>query len=169
MYFNGFALQNEAHFFSKILDDSDYVVSGFSYGAIKAFQEAIGSRKRIDKLQLFSPAFFQNRSLKYKRLQVMGYQKDSAAYIARFSENCFSPYGARPLEYGTHDAAQLKELLEYEWVGSELQTLAEKGTSIEVYLGGEDRISDVEAAYAFFKNYATVVLIKEANHFLQGE
>jgi hypothetical protein len=45
----------------------------------------------------------------------------------------------------------------------------ERGVRIEVYLGSDDNITDVEAAYAFFVPFATVHLFKGANHFLQGE
>jgi len=36
LYFNGFSLQNEEILFQEYLEKSDFVVSGFSYGAIKA-------------------------------------------------------------------------------------------------------------------------------------
>ncbi len=169
MYFSGFALHGEAHFFNAFLDDGEYVVSGFSYGAIKAFRAAVDTTKRLDKLQLFSPAFFQSKGEKFKRLQLLGYERDSDAYITKFSENCFLPYSVEPLQYSEHTTAQLKDLLEYKWSKEELQKLVERGTEIEVYLGSQDKISDVEAASAFFKPFATVTLIKGANHFLQGE
>ena len=164
MYFNGFALRDEEHFFDAILDRGAYTLSGFSYGAIEAFRAAQRSTKRVDRLQLISPAFFQAKSEKYKRLQLIGYKKESGAYLAKFTENCFSPYALQE-----HDAGELEDLLRYEWKMKELQALAESGTQIEVYLGGEDRITDVQAAYAFFLPFATVTLIKGANHFLQGE
>jgi hypothetical protein len=169
MYFNGFALQDEAHFFDDIIDNGQYVISGFSYGAIKAFKEALNSTTRVDKLQLFSPAFFQSKSSKFKRLQLMGYQKSSEAYLEKFTENCFLPYDTQEVAYAKHTAAELEELLTYEWSEKELQRLIDRGTSIEVYLGGLDKISDVGPAYAFFKPFATVTLVKKANHFLQGE
>ena len=40
-------------------------------------------------------------------------------------------------------------------------------TASFVYLGGEDKIIDVEAAREFFLHVATVTYIKNANHFLQ--
>ncbi|MGB6018988.1 MAG: pimelyl-ACP methyl ester esterase BioV [Sulfurimonadaceae bacterium] len=169
MYFSGFALRDEAHFFNAFLDDGQYVLSGFSYGAIKAFKEAMKSSTRVDKLQLISPAFFQSKGAKFKRLQLMGYQKNSDAYLAKFTENCFLPYGVQNLSYTEHNVAQLEELLTYEWSEAELQTLVDRGTVIEVYLGGQDKISDVGPAYAFFLPFATVTLIKGANHFLQGK
>jgi hypothetical protein len=169
MYYNGFALQNEAHFFDSIINESRYALSGFSYGAVKAFQEVQSSPKRIDTLQLISPAFFQSRDEKFKRLQLMGYRKSAAGYVNRFTENCFAPYKAQKIEIAEHSYAGLEELLHYEWQEDALKAVTDRGVRIEVYLGSDDRITDVEAAYAFFVPFATVYLIKGANHFLQGE
>ena len=169
MYFNGFALRDEEHFFDAYLARGEYTLSGFSYGAIKAFEEARQRSRRIDTLQLISPAFFQSKSEKFKRLQLMGYRKAGDAYIKKFTENCFLPYALQEVAYANHTVEALEELLHYSWKEEALQALVAKGTRIEVYLGSEDRITDVEAAYAFFLPYATVHLIKGANHFLQGE
>ncbi len=169
MYYNGFALCREEHFFDAFLANGPYARSGFSYGAIKAFKDTLKSEKRIDTLQLISPAFFQSKSEKFKRLQRMGYQKNSNAYIANFTENCFLPYGMQDVLFSQHSYEELDELLSYEWKSDELRSVIAKGTKIEVYLGGEDKIIDVEAAYAFFVPFATVYLIKGVNHFLQGE
>jgi len=169
MYFNGFALRDEEHFFDAFMKKSAYVISGFSYGAIKAFQEARQRSSRIDTLLLISPAFFQSKNEKFKRLQLIGYIKDCDAYIKKFTENCFLPYAPQQITYSDHTVESLEELLHYSWNVEELQALVAKGTRIEVYLGSEDKITDVEAAYDFFLPYATVHLIKGANHFLQGE
>ncbi len=169
VYFSGFALRNEAHYFKDLIDEGDYVICGFSYGAIKAFQEAVTRKTRVDKLQLFSPAFFQNKSDKFRRLQLIGYQKDSEAYITKFTQNCFLPHGRQPLSYAEHNVTQLEELLTYKWPYESMASLQQRGTKIEVFLGEQDKISDVESAYDFFCTNATVTLIKGANHFLQGE
>jgi len=169
MFYSGFALENEAHFFDAWFSESLYTVSGFSYGAIVAFEKALASSTRVDTLQLFSPAFFQNRSEKYKKLQLMGYQKNSAVYIEKFTQNCFKPYPLQALNYSEHTLQELEVLLGYVWTRENLETLKAKGTKIEVYLGGQDKINDSEGAYEFFKAFATVTLIKDANHFLQGE
>ena len=168
-FYHGFALKGEAHFFKEQIDHGSYVVSGFSYGAIKAFQQVLSSKTRVDKLQLLSPAFFQNRSDKYRRLQMMGYKKNSALYIEKFLENCFLPYEQKEITLGKHSAQALEELLYFEWNITDLQKLLERGTEIEVYLGGDDKISDISAAYTFFLPFATVTLLKRTNHFLQGE
>ena len=169
LFFHGFALRDEEHFFSEYLEKGSYVVSGFSYGAIQAFEYALSSQQRIDTLQLFSPAFFQNSSTKFKRLQMMGYTKSAETYISRFTENCFLPYAPREVSYSKHSAEELEVLLNHVWSDQELETLRLRGTKIEVYLGSEDKISDAISAKDFFTPYAEVTLIKGANHFLQGE
>ncbi len=168
-FYHGFALADETHFFDAYRKRSDYTLSSFSYGAIKAFEAALVSTKRIDTLQLFSPAFFQDKPEKYKRLQLMGYKKDASVYVDKFTQNCFSPLSVQPLHYGEYTLQELDELLNYVWKAEALKALVQRGTMIEVYLGGQDKISDVKAAYDFFVPFATVTLIKNANHFLQGE
>ena len=168
-FFHGFALQDEEKFFEAYIDNSDFCISGFSYGAIKALQAVQLSKKRIDKLQLFSPAFFQNSDARFRRLQLMGYKKSSEQYIEKFTENCFLPHKTQALMYGEHTMEALDELLNYVWEVDALKVLVERGIKIEVYLGSEDKISDAHSAYAFFLPFATVTLIKGANHFLQGD
>ncbi len=60
-YFSGFSLENEKEIFDDYIIENDFTISGFSYGAIKAFEEVLNGSKRVDLLQLFSPAFFSNR------------------------------------------------------------------------------------------------------------
>ena len=90
-YFSGFCFENESELFEDYLIKNDFTVSGFSYGAIKAFEEVLNSDERVDKLQLFSPAFFQNFDEKFKRTQLMYFKKDSNAYIELFSKNVIFP------------------------------------------------------------------------------
>ena len=70
-YFSGFCFFDEAELFDEYLIRNDFTVCGFSYGAIKAFEEVLSSQNRVDRLQLFSPAFFQNFDDKFKRTQLM--------------------------------------------------------------------------------------------------
>ena len=45
-----------------------------------------------------------------------------------------------------------------------------KNVKVEVFIGSEDKIIDVEGAVKFFQNYADVYLIKEVGHILvKGE
>ncbi|MGA1932306.1 pimelyl-ACP methyl ester esterase BioV [Arcobacter sp. YIC-464] len=166
-YHSGFCLQNEEELFKEYLVKNDFTVSGFSYGAIKAFEEVYSSSVRVDKLQLFSPAFFQTKDKKFKRMQLMFFKKDAKAYCENFLENISYPKNLDTSKYfnlGTFE--ELEELLNYEWDENKLQTLLEKGTKIEVYLGEEDKIIDSCAANDFFKNYATVYYMKNLGHIL---
>lgn len=170
-FFSGFSLQNELYLFEPYLKKSDFCVAGFSYGAIKACQytaELLRKGKRVDTLQLFSPAFFQTKEEKFKRLQLMSYKKNRGQYMKNFLASCFEPYESKIVELNnTDDADDLKMLLEYEWDLELLSWIAAKGISIEVYLGFEDAIIDPVGAYKFFKQVANVTIIKKANHFLQ--
>lgn len=115
-YFSGFCFFEESELFEEYLINNDFTFCGFSYGAIKAFEEALNSTKRVDKLQLFSPAFFQNFDDKFKRTQLMYFKKDANAYCESFLKNVIFPTNLDISKYfklGTIE--QLEELLYYEW------------------------------------------------------
>jgi tRNA(Leu) C34 or U34 (ribose-2'-O)-methylase TrmL len=166
-YFSGFCLKDEEELFDDYRIKNDFTVSGFSYGAIKAFEEVLNAEQRVDKLQLFSPAFFQLQDKKFKRMQLMFFKKDELAYCNNFLENITYPSSLDCIKYftfGTYE--QLDELLNYEWSEEKLQALVEKGTKIEVYLGADDKIFDTLKAKYFFAKYATVYYIKNVGHIL---
>jgi alpha-beta hydrolase superfamily lysophospholipase len=165
-FFSGFSLSGEKHFFEKSLKEGDYTVAGFSYGAVKAAEYALGCTNRIDTLQLFSPAFFQSRPEKFRRLQLMAYKKDSAAYLKNFISNCFAPYPEKEVEQVETSAEELEALLYFAWTDELMQRVVSKGIAVEVYLGSEDKIIDSDAAKAFFLPHATVFYYNGANHFL---
>lgn len=166
-FFSGFSLRNDRRFFDGLLRESDYTVAGFSYGAIKAAHYAAESNERIDTLQLFSPAFFQTKKESFRRLQMGGYLKDPIEYLRLFRESCFAPCPAGVLDEGDHSEAALRELLYFTWSPELMERLRAKGTRIEVYLGLEDRIIDVEGAREFFIPFGTVTSMQRCNHFLQ--
>lgn len=168
-FYSGFSLKNEEHCFSDYINRSEYSVCGFSYGAIKALQytkERLEAGKRIDSLQLISPAFFQTKEKKLIKLQLLGYRKNRDAYLKEFMSSCFLPYEKKVVERNENSAEELEELLNYVWNKDELKNIVKKGVKIEVYLGADDRIIDVDGAREFFLEVATVTYIKEANHFL---
>ena len=169
LFFSGFSLCHEKELFAEKIDPSPFCIAGFSYGAIKAYEYTVQSGKRVDTLQLFSPAFFQDKDAKYKRLQLMFYQKDRAAYTQNFLQNCAFPSAvdlASCLCEGRAD--ELRELLEYEWDPEGLKNLVKNGTTLEVHLGEEDRIIDSEKALEFFSPLATVYFYKRCGHILKG-
>ena len=169
-FFSGFSLKNEEYFFDSFIKKDDFTLCGFSYGAIKAFEATLQMReegKRIDTLQLFSPAFFQSKGSKFHRLQLMAYRKNKKAYIEQFLDACFAPIERQKVDHYETDISELKELLKYEWSLAKLYELKNSGVAIEVYLGAKDNIVDASAAQDFFKEIATVTYIQKANHFLQ--
>lgn len=166
-YFSGFCFFDEAELFSDYLEKNDFTISGFSYGAIKAFEKAFESKQRVDKLQLFSPAFFQTKDEKFVRTQLMFFKKDEDSYIKNFVKNVNYPKNIdlnKYLKKGTYE--ELKELLSYKWSKEKLQALVNKGVKIEVFLGSDDKIIESLKAKEFFVNYATVYYIKEKGHIL---
>lgn len=167
IFYSGFSLTNEAHFFEKFLEKSDYTVAGFSYGAIKAARYASESKKRIDTLQLFSPAFFQTKKESFKRLQLAAFSNEPEGYLERFIQGCFAPCPVQDTEVKIGTIEELDELLHYVWEDTLIRSILAKGIRIEVYLGLEDRIIDVQAAREFFRTLVTVTSIRQGNHFLQ--
>ncbi len=166
-YFSGFCFFDESELFNEYLEKSDFTVCGFSYGAIKAFEEVLNSNQRVDKLQLFSPAFFQTSNDKFKRMQLMFFKKDANSYCENFLKNVLNPTNkdiSKYFQMGTFE--ELEELLNYVWSEEKLQRLVDKGTIIEVYLGEVDKIIDSQKAKEFFRNFATVYYIKEKGHLL---
>ena len=166
-FYSGFALSDDQHFFDPYLKHSDYTVAGFSYGAIKAAQYVANTNERIDTLQLFSPAFFQTKKESFRRLQMGGYIKDTQRYLDNFLTSCFAPSPVAPVSIGSNDAQTLEELLYFEWTSELMESIRSRGTRIEVYLGLEDQVIDVEGARDFFLPYASVTTIRKGNHFLQ--
>lgn len=168
-FFSGFALANESHYFLEFINPSCYTVSGFSYGAIKAMRkvlEMLKDGKRVDTLTLISPAFFQDRDIRFKKLQRIAFAANRDLYLENFLKSCFSPYGRKAVELGGCSAWELDELLEYVWDTEELAFLVRSGVKIEVYLGEKDSIIDVKNAKEFFLPFATVSVLKGGSHFL---
>ena len=168
-FFSGFLLRDEQAYFRPWLKENDLTVAGFSYGAIRAFEYVRNSPRRVDTLQLFSPAFFLGRDRGFKRMQLRGFKRDSSAYRQRFLASCFSPYPVQEVPAAADTEADLEKLLDYAWPAAELDALCARGTALEVYVGEKDAVIDAAAAAAYFKPWATTFFLRDANHFLQGE
>jgi len=169
-YYNGFSLKDEEYLFEDYITDTNYTICGFSYGAIKAFkkvQKELQLGNRVDKLILLSPAFFQTKSTKFKKLQLIGYKKHKINYLNQFLESCFLPHKKIKVKTKDTKIEELEELLNYQWIIDDLKFLEEKGVKIEVYLGGEDKIIDIVGARELFLEMGTLTYMKNANHFLQ--
>lgn len=167
IYFNGFSLFGEEKLFENWLEKSDFCVTGFSFGAQKAVELALDSNQRIDKLQLFSPAFFNDKDLKFKRMQMMFWNKNQAEYANNFLKNCAFPSGVDLLQFHKiGSTSELDSLLNYVWEESKLQRLIDRNIKIEVFLGGCDEIIDSNKAKEFFDQFAEVYFFKHAGHCL---
>jgi len=169
-YFSGFSLKNEKELFSSYIIENDFTLNAFSFGCIEAFNKALYTKERVDLLQLFSPAFFQNKNKKFHRLQLMFYKKDKKAYISNFIKNIAYPssYDCSPyIKEGTYK--ELETLMFHVWKKEDLEILLNKGTKIEIYLGEKDEIINSSEAMEFFVNYANVYYIKNAGHILKRQ
>lgn len=169
-YFSGFSLKNESALFDFWLPKSSYSVVGFSYGAIKALEYTLNSNLRVDRLLLLSPAFFNNKSDAFKKMQLLYYKKNPKRYIENFLQNVSDGCSIDLSRYLCRDTSvdDLSELLNYRWERSKLEAICAKGTVVEVVIGGKDKIIDAQEAKEFFENIATTYFIKDANHILRS-
>lgn len=167
-YFSGFSLAHEEGIFSQYLTESDYTVAGFSYGAQLAFEYAYHSTQRIDRLILLSPAFFQTQKPSFVRTQLRYFEANKDAYVKQFLENVAYPASnhlERYLNVGTKEA--LEALLSYVWDKEKIEVLIQRGITIEVFIGDEDKIIDAKEALAFFQSSTTLYRLKQTGHLLE--
>jgi len=168
-FFSGFSFQNEEYLFEQYLNKSEFSISGFSFGSILAFEYALNSKNRIDTLQLFSPAFFQNQPKKFLRTQLIHFKKDEHRYIENFVANAFFPnFKDTKVQIKNGKYSELEKLLNFQWQKSDLETIIKKGIKIEVFLGNRDKIIDSNSAFEFFREFAEVCLIKNVGHTLSS-
>ena len=167
-YFNGFSLKGEEGFFEEWLIKSEMCVAGFSYGAQQALEYVLQTDRRVDRLILLSPAFFQNQKPAFVRAQLRYFEADKDAYVSQFLKNVAYPSreDMTPfLKVGSSSA--LEALLGYVWDAEKIRTIQQRGTVIEVFLGGKDKIIDAKAALDFFAPLTTTYYIKDAGHLLK--
>ncbi len=168
-YFNGFSLQDEEVLFSEYLHNSTLSIAGFSYGAQKAFEYVYESKERIDRLILLSPAFFQTEKPSFIRTQLRYFEAGEEAYVKQFLSNTAHPSSldlSSYLKVGRKE--DLEALLTYKWDRAKIQDVVDRGTVIELFLGKDDMIIDVEEAYNFFLPLCTTYFIKDVGHILRG-
>jgi len=166
-YFNGFSLQGEKELFAPYLLNSDYCVAGFSYGAQQAFEYVYHATERIDRLILLSPAFFQTEKPSFIRTQLRYFEAGQEAYVNQFLANAAYPSNFDLSEYlNVGTKVELEALLSYTWDKKKIQEVLDRGITIEVFLGQEDRIIDAQKAFDFFSPLATTYFIKNVGHLL---
>ena len=166
MYFSGFSLKGEKELFKEYIIENDFTVSGFSYGAQKALEYVLNTDTRVDLLQLFSPAFFNNKDTKYKRMQLMFFKKDTQQYCNNFLTNCGFDKELADKYFSTGSFEELEDLLNYIWDEEKLQQVVDKNIRIEIYLGSNDKIIDSQETLEFFKKFGDVYFIKDKGHIL---
>jgi surfactin synthase thioesterase subunit len=170
-YFNGFCLVGEEALFEDYLNQSDYCVAGFSYGAQEAFEYVYKSTRRIERLILLSPAFFQDNSRGFKRTQLRYFDAGKEAYIQQFLSNVTYPKQSDTLDkylvVGTK--VQLQSLLEYQWDKAKIKEVIARGTIIEVFMGKEDKIVNTAEVLAFFDTTKCIsYTLKDSGHLLNA-
>ncbi len=157
-FFSGFCVKVDKDFFSEYIEDKEFVVAGFSYGAQKAVDYVLNTSQRVDKLQLLSPAFFDYNQ-KLIDLNVRAFRKNKELYIKNFLNKA----GIKNIDKAECFEKDLIELFSFDW--KKINKI--KNIKIEVFLGEFDKIIALKKAYEFFKNYGDVYFIKKANHFLK--
>ncbi len=160
-FFSGFCLCNEKELFREYLEEGDFVVAGFSYGAQKAVEFVLNTPYRVDKLQLLSPAYFSYHK-KIIEMNIKAFCKDKKSYIKNFLKKA-GFWDERFL--CDCELKDLKRLFYFDW--NKIKEL--RDVKVEVFLGERDRIIDVKRAYEFFKEVGEVYYIKNANHFLRRD
>ena len=167
-YFNGFSLENEEELFATYLEEGNYTVSGFSYGAQRAFEYVYQSQTRIDKLILISPAFFQTQKPSFIHTQLRYFEANRESYVKQFLQNVAYPSKLSLNNYlnlGTKE--ELHALLSYVWDEEKIKEVLKRGTIIEVFIGDEDKIIDSKEAITFFRELSTLYIIKKSGHLLE--
>lgn len=170
MFFNGFALKNENLLLNDYLSINNFSVNGFSKGAQDAFEYTLKNKNRIDNLHLISPAFFQNKSRKFKENQINIFLKNSKNYLNYFSKNI--TYNSHNINlsnliyYHNNLEKDLKSLLEYVWDEEKILFLIKKKIKIQVFIGEKDKIIDSQKSFDFFSKLTTTYLIKNVGHLL---
>jgi len=159
-YFSGFCLKGEKDLFKEYLDEGDFTVAGFSYGAQKAVDYVLNSSERIDKLQLLSPAFF-NYPQKVIDINIKAFEKDKKKYIENFLKKA-GFFNEKYISECTKE--DLLHLFTFDW--EKINSL--KYLKIEIFLGEFDKIIALKHALKFFKKYGDVYMIKKADHFLRS-
>ena len=166
-YFSGFCLKDEEEIFDRYISNSSSSICGFSYGAIRAFEEAYKTHKRVDRLILLSPAFFQTQKKSFIKTQLKYFKLNSDEYIKNFINNTKYPSEInidKFISEGTIE--ELDFLLNYQWDKERLQELKNRGVEIEIFVGDRDKIVDTQKVIEFFEPFATVYKFKNVGHIL---
>lgn len=169
-YFGDFCFSDDMALFNHIIDSynlvGQYNVFGFGYGAQKAVSYALESKQRIERLVLFSPMFLNDKSIDFKRQQILSFNNNTALYMKLFLENIgFTKELESYLQ--SPKVEDLKAGLDYQFSIDIMYEIVRKGILVNVFFGMKDCIIDVDSASAFFAKNAIVYLLKKCNHLLR--
>ncbi len=167
-FFSGFGFKNEQDLFEDYLPKSEYVVAGFSYGAIKALEYVLSTTTRVDRLILLSPSFFNDKPQSFKRAQIHYYNLDKNAYIKNFLDNVCYPgqIDINNKYLSETNQEDLHNLLHFEWREEDIKNILDKNVKIEIFLGEMDKVINSKTANDFFSKLTTTYFIKKAGHLL---
>ena len=169
-YFNGFSLKGEEALFTSFISETETTVVGFSYGAQKAFEFVYASKERIDRLILLSPAFFQTKKDSFLRTQLHYFKARQKAYVNQFLVNVSHPSTMNLTSYlKIETKEELEALLTYIWDEEKIAEVVDRGITVEVFLGSEDKIIDTKEALGFFSKLTATYSIKKVGHLLQSK
>ncbi len=170
-FFSGFGFRGEKALFKEYLDFDMYNLAGFSYGAQKALQEAVKDvkeGKRVQKLQLLSPAFFNTLPKRIKLKELENFVKNKKLYMDFFYKKAAYPYRGDITPFKAEpELSALKELLFFIWRDEDLRLLKDAGVEIEVYQGDFDKIVNPKEVEEFFAPFASLYMIKGVGHLLR--
>ncbi|RAX58340.1 hypothetical protein CCZ01_02680 [Helicobacter monodelphidis] len=153
IYFSDFFLENEFSIFEplEVLCPHFYDVIGFGCGTQKALEYALHSTKRIDRLCLLSPLFFQNQSSKQKQRECEQFTQNPTKYIHRFLERCHFSDRMQPfLKKTLLSPQEWSAIVTYQFQQQHFKILRQRGIQIEVFLGKNNEIIPSNQILEFF-------------------
>ena len=163
-FFSGFGFCNEAILFEKFFPKTSFFIAAFSYGSIEAIEFVLSSKKRIDLILLFSPAFFDFSEEK-KEKEILAFKKNKEAYKKIFYRNVLYPSKIDLNQFKCEmDEKKLKKMFNFDW--SLVDEVIKRGIKLEVFFGLKDRIISVKKAIDFFQKRGIVYIFKNRGHLL---
>lgn len=141
-------------------------VAGFSYGSIAATRYAL-AHEDVKRLILLSPAYYTHKDDEFRSVQLTAFEADSDLYALKLlkKSGLSAEDGAKYGQQGTKE--QLRELLYFDWNMAGLDELVQRGVSIEVFIGDNDRVVEPLVSKEFFEKFAKVYMLENKNHVLR--
>lgn len=187
-YFSGFCFKGELHLFDDLFCDfnislNEFDIVGFSYGAQRAIEYArsIFKTKRIGRIFLLSPAFFQQKNESFVSMQLQLFNKNKDKYIISFLKRCGLNLLLESIDNKGLESYQeviekfdfldicssqdLENLLRYEFKNLDFL----ENIEVFTFIGGSDLIVDSKESFNFFSKYTISFLLNDYNHILKNK